>query len=170
MFTSSDNPILDADYVDIPRHLVFAGVCEVNMGTTEDDFDGDVEDDCDDLVRSLGAVKVNVANMVGDLHKLAIIPVETALTKFHNLDTRWDLIRENCIFWSDDEDDDDLTVACDGAPGSSQPSPCPPPSSSSSPLTHSLQTAATQASVSSIGDEVTVPPDSIFFQEVINKM
>ena len=73
-----------------------------------DDCDEDIEDGCDEYVKTLGAMKVKVANMVGDLHKLAIIPGETALTKFHNLDTRWKLVKDNYIYWSDDEDSDDM--------------------------------------------------------------
>ena len=61
---------------------------------------------------------VNVAKMVGDLEKIAVISGESSLTKFHDLDRRWDLIRQSDIFWSDEESDaeeDMLQISCLGS-------------------------------------------------------
>ena len=50
---------------------------------------------------------INVANMAGELKKIAVVPVESILTHFWGLDKRWSLKRENEIFWSDSESEDE---------------------------------------------------------------
>ena len=78
---------------------------EVYWDTDCEDYDeiNDINDFCTPPPQYCTQGAVNIVNMVGDLEKIAVIPGESSLTKFHDLDKCWALIKETDIFWSDDD-------------------------------------------------------------------
>ena len=54
-------------------------------------------------VKTIGAT--NLAIMANELKNIAVVPGEMNLTRFQDLDARWNLIRQQNLFWSDSETD-----------------------------------------------------------------
>ena len=104
--------------------------------------------------------------MANELKNIAVVPGESNLTRFQDLDARWNLIKQQDLFLSDTESDqsDCEEEFCDAQVGVVEETVSP-----SSSLTSSSAGSSTQAGIGA-NQEMEVLENTPLFAEIVNKM